>query len=214
SSTTSCTSGSATSGGAAASQLGRRPRLVSPYSVNWLTTSTACVVSATERFITPCSSSMMRRFQIRSASLAARSGESSWVTPTSTHRPAPMSATGVRPRSTVTRARLTRCTSARMKGGPYRAVGWSVMRADPDRPLRIAYLSYRGKPHVGGQGVYTRHLTKALVDLGHRVEVLGGQPYPVLDERVTLTKLPSLDIFNDHYPGRFPAYWELKHWED
>ena len=72
-------------------------------------------------------------------------------------------------------------------------------------PLRIAYLSYRGKPHVGGQGVYTRHLTKALVDLGHHVEVLGGQPYPVLDERVPLTKLPSLDIFNDHYPGRFPA---------
>jgi glycosyltransferase involved in cell wall biosynthesis len=80
--------------------------------------------------------------------------------------------------------------------------------------LRVAYLSYRGKPHVGGQGVYTRHLTKALVDLGHSVEVLGGQPYPVLDERVRLTKLPSLDIFNDAYPGRFPAYWELKHWED
>ena len=38
--------------------------------------------------------------------------------------------------------------------------------------------AYRGKPHVGGQGVYTRHLTKALVDLGHHVEVLGGQPYP------------------------------------
>ena len=37
----------------------------------------------------------------------------------------------------------------------------------PDDPLRIAYLTYRGKPHVGGQGVYTRHLSKALVDLGH-----------------------------------------------
>jgi len=84
------------------------------------------------------------------------------------------------------------------------------MRADEGAPLRIAYLSYRGKPHVGGQGVYTRHLTKALVDLGHTVEVLGGQPYPVLDDRITLTKLPSLDIFNDQYPGRFPAYWELK----
>jgi glycosyltransferase involved in cell wall biosynthesis len=84
----------------------------------------------------------------------------------------------------------------------------------PDDPLRIAYLTYRGKPHVGGQGVYTRHLTKALVDLGHHVEVLGGQPYPVLDERIELTKLPSLDIFNDHYPGRLPAYWELKHRED
>ena len=47
---------------------------------------------------------------------------------------------------------------------------------DPNGPLRIAYLTYRGKPHVGGQGVYTRHLTKALVDLGHSVEVFGGQP--------------------------------------
>jgi glycosyltransferase involved in cell wall biosynthesis len=83
-----------------------------------------------------------------------------------------------------------------------------------DAPLRIAYLTYRGKPHVGGQGVYTRHLTKALVDLGHHVEVLSGQPYPELDERVPMTKLPSLDVFNDHYPGRFPAYWEIKTRED
>ena len=79
-------------------------------------------------------------------------------------------------------------------------------------PLRLAYLTYRGKPHVGGQGVYTRHLTKALVDLGHHVEVYGGQPYPVLDSRIALHKLPSLDIFNDQYPGRFPAYWELNNW--
>jgi glycosyltransferase involved in cell wall biosynthesis len=78
-----------------------------------------------------------------------------------------------------------------------------------DRPLRLAYLSYRSKPTVGGQGIYTRHLTKALVDLGHSVEVISGQPYPVLDERIGLTKLPSLDIFNDQYPGRFPAYWEI-----
>ena len=81
---------------------------------------------------------------------------------------------------------------------------------DPDAPLKIAYLTYRGKPHVGGQGVYTRHLTKALVDLGHTVEVFGGQPYPVLDDRIALHKLPSLDLWNDTYPGRFPAYWEVK----
>lgn len=79
-----------------------------------------------------------------------------------------------------------------------------------DEPLRLAYLSYRSKPTVGGQGIYTRHLTKALADLGHTIEVFSGQPYPVLDERIGLTKLPSLDLFNDHYPGRFPAYWELK----
>ena len=81
---------------------------------------------------------------------------------------------------------------------------------DLDGPLRIAYLTYRGKPHVGGQGVYTRHLTKALVDLGHHVEVFSGQPYPVVDERVPLHRLPSLDLFNDHYPGRFPGFWEIK----
>ena len=85
--------------------------------------------------------------------------------------------------------------------------------ADPtrdDSPLSIAYLCYRGKPHVGGQGVYTRHLTKALVDLGHRVEVLGGPPYPILDERVPLVELPSLEIYNDHFPMRMPGVWELK----
>ena len=83
-----------------------------------------------------------------------------------------------------------------------------------ERPLRIAYLAYRGKPHVGGQGVYTRHLTKALVDLGHDVEVLGGQPYPLLDERVPLVKLPSLDIYNDYYPMRTPGIWEIKSFAD
>jgi glycosyltransferase involved in cell wall biosynthesis len=65
--------------------------------------------------------------------------------------------------------------------------------------LRVALLVYRGKPHCGGQGVYTRHLSTALTDLGHHVEVFSGQPYPVLDPRVTLHKLPSLDLW-EHYP--------------
>lgn len=85
----------------------------------------------------------------------------------------------------------------------------SALQQQPES-LRIAYLTYRGKPHVGGQGVYTRHLTKALVDLGHSVEVLGGPPYPQLDERVPLTKLPSLETFNDHFPMRKPRMFELK----
>lgn len=88
------------------------------------------------------------------------------------------------------------------------------LSVDADGPLRIAYLTYRGKPHVGGQGVYTRHLTKALADLGHHVEVLSGQPYPILDDRVPLVQLPSLDIYNDHFPMRMPGFWELKNWMD
>ncbi len=80
---------------------------------------------------------------------------------------------------------------------------------DPDR-LGIAFLSYRGKPHCGGQGVYVRHLSKALVDLGHHVEVFAGQPYPVLHDGVPLHELRSLDIYNDHFPGRAPGFWEIE----
>ena len=90
----------------------------------------------------------------------------------------------------------------------------SASAGSADLPLRIALLTYRGKPHVGGQGVYIRHLSKALVDLGHQVEVLGGQPYPILDPRVPLVELPSLDIWADPHPMRKPRLWEWKDWTD
>lgn len=64
-----------------------------------------------------------------------------------------------------------------------------------DRPLRILMPSYRSHPFTGGQGVYMRHVTKALADLGHKVDVISGPPYPELDPRVALIKLPSLDLY-------------------
>ncbi|MBC7633723.1 glycosyltransferase family 4 protein [Aeromicrobium sp.] len=71
--------------------------------------------------------------------------------------------------------------------------------------MRIALLSYRSKEHCGGQGVYVRHLSQGLVDLGHDVEVFSGQPYPSgLDPRVVLTKVPSLDLFREPDPFRTP----------
>ena len=42
--------------------------------------------------------------------------------------------------------------------------------SDLDRPLRIAYLVYRGNPHCGGQGVYTRALAKELLEKDPEVE--------------------------------------------
>ena len=63
------------------------------------------------------------------------------------------------------------------------------------RKLRIALLGYRSNPHSGGQGIYLRYLSKALVDLGHQVDVISGQPYPVLDSRVKLIKLPGMNLF-------------------
>ena len=67
------------------------------------------------------------------------------------------------------------------------------------RPLRICLLTYRGNPASGGQGVYVDHLSKALCELGHSVDVLSGPPYPHLDAQVKLHKLPSLDLYNSEH---------------
>ena len=86
---------------------------------------------------------------------------------------------------------------------------------DGGRPLAIALTSYRSKPHCGGQGVYVRALARELVALGHRVEVLSGQPYPELDPDVhgrgpTLTEVPSLDLYRDGDPFRTPHPREIR----
>ena len=68
------------------------------------------------------------------------------------------------------------------------------------KPLKICLLTYRGNPTCGGQGVYIKHLSKALSDLGHQVDVVSGPPYPHLDAKVRLHKLPSLDLYNSEKP--------------
>ena len=86
-----------------------------------------------------------------------------------------------------------------------------------DRPLRIALLSYKGNPFCGGQGVYVRHLSRELARLGHDVEVLGGQPYPVLDEvegpgagKLGFTEIASLDLYRQPDPFRNPRPGEYR----
>ncbi|HEY3877371.1 MAG TPA: glycosyltransferase family 4 protein [Trebonia sp.] len=75
-------------------------------------------------------------------------------------------------------------------------------------------LSYRSKPHSGGQGVYVRHLSRELAARGHHVEVFSGQPYPELDEGPLLREVPSLDLYRDDDPFRTPAPGELRGWAD
>ena len=78
------------------------------------------------------------------------------------------------------------------------------------RPLRIAWLIYRGNPHCGGQGVYTRYLAREVTELGHHVEVLSGQPWPELDDPSQLVKIPSLDLYRPGNPFRVPWPWEFR----
>ena len=92
--------------------------------------------------------------------------------------------------------------------------------ASVNRPLRIALLSYRSKPHSGGQGVYVRHLSRELAARGHHVEVFSGQPYPELDANPglgdwpMLRQVPSLDLYRDDDPFRTPGPAELRDWAD
>ncbi|MBR7620128.1 glycosyltransferase family 4 protein [Phenylobacterium sp. 20VBR1] len=102
---------------------------------------------------------------------------------------------------------------------PSPAVGVSETRAPSGLagapPLRIAFLSYRSDPRVGGQGVYLSQAAAALARRGHSVDILSGPPYPDVPEGVTLIKLPSLDLYNQPHNGHRALRWRhLLSWTD
>lgn len=82
--------------------------------------------------------------------------------------------------------------------------------------LRVALLVYRGNPRSGGQGVYTRFLSRELARRGHSVTVFSGQPWPQLDldQGVQLEKVPSLDLYREPDPFRWPRPSEIRGKED
>jgi glycosyltransferase involved in cell wall biosynthesis len=106
-------------------------------------------------------------------------------------------------------------------------------RASQRDHLRVALLVYRGNPRSGGQGVYTRYLSRELARQGHDVTVLAGQPWPVLGDDgdgsdgdgdgdgdgsdgdgVRLVKVPSLDLYRQPDPFRLPRPREIRDWVD
>ena len=88
-----------------------------------------------------------------------------------------------------------------------------MARQSPEH-LRVALLVYRGNPHSGGQGVYTRYLSRELVALGHDVTVFAGQPWPELDPGVGWVPVPSLDLYREPDPFRVPRPREFRTWVD
>jgi glycosyltransferase involved in cell wall biosynthesis len=63
-----------------------------------------------------------------------------------------------------------------------------------------------------------RYLSKALVDAGHQVDVISGEPYPQLDDGVKLIKLPGLNLFeSDNHvtalkPRHLLSYTDFFEW--
>ena len=79
----------------------------------------------------------------------------------------------------------------------------SAVRAKGQGPLRVAFLSYRSDPKVGGQGVYVDYLASALAAAGAKVDVISGPPYPELSQGIRLVKLPSLDLYSKPHHGHY-----------
>jgi glycosyltransferase involved in cell wall biosynthesis len=62
--------------------------------------------------------------------------------------------------------------------------------------MRVCLLGYRGNPYSGGQGIYIHHLSRALAELGHRVDVIVGPPYPrPLERWATVHRVPNLNLW-------------------
>ncbi len=78
------------------------------------------------------------------------------------------------------------------------------------KPLRIAWLVYRGNPHCGGQGVYTRYVAREVTAMGHHIEVLSGQPWPELDDPAQLVEVAGLDLYRSPDPFRVPHVREFR----
>ena len=70
--------------------------------------------------------------------------------------------------------------------------------------LKILILGYRSAPFGGGQGIYVKDLSQALVNLGHEVTVFSGPPYPELDKKIVLIRSPGLNLFETfNFKDRF-----------
>jgi glycosyltransferase involved in cell wall biosynthesis len=102
--------------------------------------------------------------------------------------------------------------SVRIRDRPA-TVSTPVTAAGP--PLRIAFLSYRSDPKVGGQGVFVSQAAAALARRGHCVHILSGPPYPDVPMGVVLVRLPSLDLYAQPWNGRRALRWRhLLSWAD
>jgi glycosyltransferase involved in cell wall biosynthesis len=82
-------------------------------------------------------------------------------------------------------------------------------------PLRIAFLSYRSDPRVGGQGVFLTRAAAALARRGHQVDILSGPPFPEVPEGVRLIPIPSLNLYAQPNHGHRALRWRhLLSWSD
>ena len=77
--------------------------------------------------------------------------------------------------------------------------------------LKIALLSYRSAPFSGGQGIFVKELSNALLNRGHEIDIISGPPMPMLDPGIKLIKLEGLNLFETFsFRDRVIKLWNKK----
>src|SRR5260370_2026928 len=172
---------------------GRWPR-GSPYSVNCETTSAAPFTSSRDRLIFPWSFSKMRKLATFTAMDAAPARVSSPPRPSRTNNPAPFSP--VMRSSTVTLARLTLCTTARISPVRPRLVFRGLPRQQV-RQLRHVVGKHRQHLRTFGQ-IIPAHVPERirlrvmhLVVVGYVLHAPESRHSRVIKEHVVGAALPS-----------------------
>ena len=61
--------------------------------------------------------------------------------------------------------------------------------------LKIALLSYRSDPFSGGQGVYIKNISEALLDRGHEITIFSGNPMPEVNKAIKVEKIDTPGFF-------------------
>jgi len=61
--------------------------------------------------------------------------------------------------------------------------------------LKIAFLSYRSDPFSGGQGIYLKNLSEALLRRNHDITIFSGNPLPDVHENIRLVQIKTPGYF-------------------
>ena len=61
--------------------------------------------------------------------------------------------------------------------------------------LKIALLSYRSDPFSGGQGIYLKNLSDALIRRGHKITIFSGNPLPDVNRNIDLIEIKTPGFF-------------------
>ena len=63
------------------------------------------------------------------------------------------------------------------------------------KKLKIGLLSYRSDPFSGGQGIYIKNVSEALLNRGHEITIFSGKPLPIVSNKIKVVEINTPGYF-------------------